>query len=53
MSGYGRHIVLVAADEQHDLPYGERAPLKAGLPARSRIAKVDESKFRSAQAFLH
>src|ERR1039457_2897377 len=43
MSRYGRRIVLIAVDEQHDLPYGERAPLQAGLPARGRISEVDES----------
>src|ERR1019366_4366172 len=38
MSRYGRHGFLIAADEQHYLPYGERAPLNAGLAARRRIS---------------
>ncbi len=53
MSGYGGHIFLIAVDEQHDFPDGECAPLNVGLPPRGRISKVDESKFRLAQAFLH
>src|SRR6202158_3808905 len=33
MSRHRRHILFVAVDEQHDLPYGERAPLKGSLTA--------------------
>src|SRR5580704_1478603 len=53
MPCYSRHIVPIVVDEQHDLPYCERASLQAGLPARSRISKVDEGKFGAAQAFLN